>query len=107
MMPIPEMTAVDLAFSNDEHLPKYDDVPDAFKRHNNPYAKFISDWFFGGRTKEDIDRLVPKPGVDKDKALKAIIAVLKSYGPKHEHKEAGCAYMLSEWFHLEDESKHA
>lgn len=100
MIPIPEMQDADVVFSNSRHLPKYEDVPAEFKRDNNPYVLFISDWFFGGRTKQDLERLVPKEGVDKRKALRAIKAALGSWEPKHEHKEAGCAYLLSEWFDL-------
>lgn len=47
------------------------------------------------------DLLTAKPGVDAHKALRAIKAVLGSYEPKHEHKEAACAFMLSEWFDKE------
>ena len=30
----------------------------------------------------------------------AIAAILASFEPKHEHKEAGAAYLLSQWFEL-------
>lgn len=45
-------------------------------------------------------RLTARPGVDRDKALVAIKAALGSFEPKHEHKEAGCAFLLHEWFEL-------
>jgi hypothetical protein len=96
MMPIPEMNDVDSAFSNAKHLPKYDKVPERFKSTYDPYVKFISTWFFNGKTKAEIESLISKEGVDKNKALRAIAACLKSWEPKHEHKEAGCAYMLAD-----------
>jgi hypothetical protein len=40
----------------------------------------------------------PKEGVDVDKALRHIQAIMRSYQPKHEHKEAAVAYLLSQWF---------
>lgn len=105
MMPIPDLNRADVVFGNINHMPKYDTVPDEFKmRRGNPYCDAVSGWFFSGASR-DGDALVvsgekftPKPGVDANKALAAIKAVLGSFEPKHEHKEAGCAYMLSEWF---------
>ena len=109
MLAIPELSAVDVAFGNIKHMPRYETLPEDFKRHSgNDYTKAISSWFFSG-AKGTPDGLIiegmrftAKPGVDKAKALAAIRAVLGSFEPKHEHKEAGCAFMLSEWF---DKSK--
>ncbi len=105
MLPIPELTDVDEAFGNIDHMPAYDTLPVEFKRHNgNAYCKAVSYWFFAGAKREG-DRLIvdgvvfaPKEGVDSTKALSAIRVVLGSFAPKHEHKEAACAFMLSEWF---------
>lgn len=105
MLAIPELTAADVAFGGIKHMPKYETLPDDFKRHNgNDYCKAVSGWFYGG-AKGTPDGLIidgvkftAKPGVDRAKALAAIRAVLGSFEPKHEHKEAACAFMLSEWF---------
>lgn len=105
MLAIPELDRVDVAFGNIKHMPKYETLPADFKRHNgNDYVKAVSSWFFSG-AKPTPDGLIidgmkfsAKPGVDRMKALAAIKAVLGSYEPKHEHKEAACAFMLSEWF---------
>jgi hypothetical protein len=107
MIPVPELNDVDLAFGNIKHMPKYDSVPEEFHRMNNPYVRFVSEWFALGRTKDDMDRLIAKEGVDKVKALRAIKAILGSWEPKHEHKEAGCAYLLSQWFDLKDAKEKA
>lgn len=102
MIPVPEINRVDLAFGNISHMPKYNDVPDEFRRRNGTeYNKFVSAWFFSGRTQADMARLKPKEGVDRGKALAAISAILASFEPKHEHKEAGAAFLLSEWFDLD------
>lgn len=108
MLPIPEINGLDMAFGNIKHMPKYDTLPADFKRHNgNEYCKAVSAWFFRGAQAAphgiEIDGVVfkAKPGVSAGKALAAIKAVLGSFEPKHEHKEAACAFMLSEWFDIE------
>jgi hypothetical protein len=104
MMPIPDLDGPSVAFGDVRHMPKMADIPDDFTRDANPYVRAVCTWFFRG-AKRDGDALVvdgvrftPKSGVDAAKALRAIKAVLGSFEPKHEHKEAACAYMLSEWF---------
>jgi hypothetical protein len=107
MLAIPEMTGADVAFGNVKHMPKYEAIPEDFKRHNgNEFCSAISKWFFKGAQKApdgiiiDGKQFTAKPGVDLSKALAAIRAVLGSFEPKHEHKEAACAFMLSEWFDI-------
>lgn len=98
MIPVPEVTNVDMAFGGSKAmdiLPKMDEIPKEFRDFHNKWSKIINKWFFsGGKIKEAI----PKEGVDKYKAVRAIGCVLASYEPKHEHKTAGAAYLLSEWF---------
>lgn len=105
MMQIPEVTRLNVAFGNISHMPKYESIPDEFKGHRGtPFNEAVSAWFFRGAKRDgdalvvDGQRFTPKAGVDADKALAAIRAVLGSFEPKHEHKEAACAFMLSEWF---------
>jgi hypothetical protein len=98
--PIPDLTNIDVVFGNIKHLPRYETIPDRFKRMRDPYSDFISGWFFSGRTQEDMQKLKERPGVNRGKALAAIKAILASFEPKHEHKEAGCAFLLHEWFEL-------
>jgi hypothetical protein len=104
MTPIPELHAVDVAFGNIKHLPEWEDLSEDLRRgwsnDRNPYCVFVSEWFFKGRTPEDMARLTPRDGVDGYKALTAVEAVLGSFEPKHEHKIAGCAFLLKEWFNL-------
>lgn len=105
MLAVPEgLTRADLAFGNIKHMPKYEDVPDEFKRTNNPFVRAVSSWFFSGAKGREGGIEIAgkaynaKPGVNAAQALAAIRSVLGSFEPKHEHKEAACAYMLSEWF---------
>jgi hypothetical protein len=98
MLEIPTMTMLDIAFGNIKHLPKEADIPQEFWHDSNKWHKFIVGWFFSGVKQEGVESLKPKPGVDKMQALAAVQAILCSYAPKHEHKEAGCAFLMSEWF---------
>lgn len=98
--PIPDVTRLGLAFGKIDHMPRYDAVPDNFKRMNDPYASFISSWFFSGISQPELARLRPREGVNQSKALAAIGTIMRSFEPKHEHKEAGCAFLLHAWFEL-------
>jgi hypothetical protein len=92
------ITRFDLAFGGDMKrlLPPYETIPGEYKHTNNKWDKIVSRWFFSGLPKET--RFVPKPGIDEFTAKTHIRAILMSYEPQHEHKEAGCAYLLSKWF---------
>ena len=95
-----EVTQLDMAFGGEisDLMPAYNTVPEEFKDMNdrNKFNKVISTWFFGGLPKET--EFYPKEGIDTNAALRHVGAVLRSFEPKHEHKEAGCAYLLSLWF---------
>lgn len=95
-----DVSAADLAFpARVEHLmPKYADIPDDFKRGRTKWNELFSKWFYSGVKGL---QFVRKPGVDDEtteKALRQIRCVMRSYEPKHEHKEAAVAYMLSRFF---------
>ncbi len=99
MLEIKEVDAVEAVFGCarvDNLIPKWDGIPEEFKRGNTKWNKLFSDWFFLGLEKGA--EFKPKAGVDKAKALRHIRAVMSSFDPGHEHKEAAVAYMLSEWF---------
>lgn len=99
MIPVPEMTAVEIVFGGTKHMPKHEDIPEEFKDFNRltKWNAIVERWFFRGLPPDT--ELIPKEGVDPKKALRAIGAILGSFEPKHEHKVAACAYLLSEWFH--------
>ena len=93
-----DVSAVDVAFGYGDIatlMPPMADIPEAFTRHSNPWVRLFVDWFYLG-----LDRMtaVPKDGIDKDRALRHIMCVMRSFEPKHEHKTAACAYLLSQWF---------
>jgi hypothetical protein len=78
-------------------MPKYKDVPAEFKTTltQNKWVQLFDEWFFFGLKSLNIN---PKDGVDKDKALRHVRTIMRSFIPKHEHKTAACAWLLSEWF---------
>lgn len=96
MLAIPEVTDVDVAFParGVEIAPPWESIPDEFKRLGQT---IVSDLFFG-RVDMDSLKLYPLPGVDPNKAWRAIQVVLGCYGLKHQHKEAAALFMLHNWF---------
>jgi hypothetical protein len=94
------INGVDLAFGGDTKklLPPYDSIPAEFKRDSNPWCQVVYTWFFNGIKRGVVDSWKAKPGIDKGAALAHVKACLASWEPKHEHKEAGCAYLLDMWF---------
>lgn len=78
-------------------LPPYPAVPDEFKRsHGNQWTALVSTWFCSGLPAGT--KFNPKPGIDPKEAVSHVRAILTSWEPKHEHKEAGAAYLMSKWF---------
>lgn len=77
-------------------MPPMEAIPDEFKNwHGTEWNRLFADWFYSGLKSLD---LTPQPGIDKDAALRHIKTVMGSWEPKHEHKEAAVAYLLSLWF---------
>lgn len=98
MLPV-EVSNVELAFGGSIRtlMPKYQEVPEEFKKfHGNKWIAVVDEWFFRGLS--DNAEFKPKKGIDQSKALRHISAIMRSWEPKHEHKIAACAYLLSEWF---------
>ena len=81
----------------DKLLPPMADIPQEFQRWNpnGKWQKFASDWFFSGLA--DL-KLIPKEGVDQKIALNHLRAIIGSFEPQHEHKEAAVAWLASLWF---------
>jgi hypothetical protein len=76
-------------------MPEYSDIPAEFKHGDTKWNKFFANWFFRG---VKITKITPKEGVDGDKAMRHIGAIMGSYQPRYEHKEAAVAYLCSQWF---------
>lgn len=98
------VTNVFLTFPGDvSHLmPPMNEIPEEFKLGHTEWNKFASDMFFEGL--ENL-QLHVVPGIDAATAWRHISAVVASFQPKHEHKEATVAYLSSIWFTKAETSK--
>ena len=76
-------------------MPDKSDIPDEITNGRSKWCQVTSDWFFSGLHNV---KWTPKEGIDQVKALRHIKAILGSFEPQHEDKEAAVAYLLSEWF---------
>jgi hypothetical protein len=78
-------------------MPPMAEIPVEFKSLNsrNRWIVCQQDWFFTGL--RDVV-WSPKEGVDTIAALRHLKAIQGSWDPKHEHKQAAVAYLLSLWF---------
>lgn len=97
MFPIAEVSAVQAAFPCDvkKMMPKWEEIPEEFKDGKTKWNKLFSDIFFCGVTKLEME---PRKDVDTTKAFRHIKAVMSSFEPQHEHKEAAVAFLMNEWF---------
>ena len=97
MKPI-KVTDAQLVFPADtsKHLPSYSGIPEEFQRGRTPWNKLVTRWFFKGLPVDA--EFHPRDGIDANDAFRHIRYCMGSWEPKHEHKEAGCAYLLSQWF---------
>ena len=96
---IPEFSDAEVAFPTRTCLPPYDDLPEDFVYERGaarPFTSAVDRLFFDGGKLAD-HGLTFKPGVDAAKAMRALRVCLGSWEPKHEHKVAGTAYLLSQW----------
>lgn len=76
-------------------MPKYNELPEEFTRGNTKWNDATSRWFFSGIQKS---QFTVKEGIDADIAFRHIGRVISDWSPKHEHKEAAVAYLMSLWF---------
>ena len=92
-----QVTRLDLAFGGRmaELLPDWKTIPEEFKNGRTKWNRLFNDWFYFGLKQLDF---TPREGIDKSVAAAHISAIMRSWDPQHEHKEAGCAYLMSLWF---------
>ena len=92
-----EVQDVEIAFGGDipDLLPDHEDIPPEFSDNHNPWVLLTSKWFFSGLGKAFWST---RTGVDQETAIRHVRAVLASFAPSHQHKEAGVAYLLHRWF---------
>jgi len=96
MYPIDEVSDAQLAFPArlGKMLPPRKEIPKKYWAwHGQDLA---SQWFYEGLPKGTT--FVPKEGVDRQKALRHLKALLGSFEPEHNHKMAAVTFLLDEWF---------
>lgn len=76
-------------------LPPVEAIPSEFFNTSNPWCQLQRKWFMGGLPTSTQFHL--RPGCEGERMMRHITACQRSYEPKHEHKEAGVAYLLSLW----------
>lgn len=90
-----DVSQVDMVFGQiDGLMPKYSTIEE-YDRRDGWGHKLFTDWFYCGLKSLEMK---PKEGIDKEKALRHIKAIMGSFEPKHEHKTAACAYLFEKWF---------
>ncbi|TXH50897.1 MAG: hypothetical protein E6Q97_19525 [Desulfurellales bacterium] len=67
----------------------------AYSEEGRVWVNLANHVFFRGG---DGIELIPREGVDPQKAWDHLMALLRSWEPKHEHKTAWFAKLASEWF---------
>lgn len=94
---VQEVSQMDMAFGTTAMslMPAFADIPDKFKAGDTKWNQLTNDWFFIGLSKLDI---AEKDGIDLKMALRHIKTIMGSFEPPHEHKEAGIAFLMDQWF---------
>ncbi len=77
-------------------MPKMEDIPEEFRAGGHTkWNRFFNDMFFSRIEDLEFDG---KEGIDAETAWRHIRCISGSFEPKHEHKEAAVAYLMSLWF---------
>jgi maltooligosyltrehalose synthase len=92
-----EVSGLDIAFGGDVKalMPPMETIPEEFRQNHTKWNRIFSEMFFFGA--KDLN-FTPKPGIDTLTAWRHVRAIMGSWEPQHEHKEAACAYLMSLWF---------
>jgi len=93
---------VDLAFGGRmrDLLPAYDSLPEEYRRERDKFSPHVNRWFGLGIK---VSEFKAKEGIDANAAWRHLREIMGSWDPKHEHKIAGVAWLMSQWF---EEPKH-
>lgn len=78
-------------------MPKWEEIPVQFRAYKgNEWVKFVTSWFFAGWPTDRV--LYTREDVDPNEALVHLSTIMRSFQPKHEHKEAAVAWLMSRWY---------
>lgn len=101
MMPVPLVSPHDVNFGRGDYLPERPAIPADFFCVENPYNKLLRRWFGGGIRMSEI---MPRMGINQCDGILAIKALLNYNHAPREHRIAGGAYLMSQWFYLIDDT---
>jgi hypothetical protein len=93
-----KVSAVELAFPAHalDLMPAWEDIPDEFTCGDiNVWSTIASSWFVHGLPDTVEFHLID--GIDGETMVRHLRCILGSYAPKHKHKMAAVAYLLSLW----------
>ncbi|KPM97654.1 hypothetical protein [Vibrio alginolyticus] len=90
---VSSITDVERAFSTTRLLPPMDEIPEEFFSDENIYTKISNAMIFQQNMPNGV--VLFDKGYEEADMVKCVEAHAESYSPKHEHKVAGVAYMIS------------
>ncbi len=96
---IDSITQLDFAFSTDRFLPPEDKIPQEFWS-GNAYVRLTEAMMYGEPMPPGEVTFNEGFRPDGPALQRCIMAHLRSFNPKHEHKIAGVAYMISKITHI-------
>lgn len=80
-----------------EHLPAMSQIPEPFKENfGHPTVILVESLAYGKFRGAQVS-FKPREGLEGEPVWRHILACLRSFEPKHEHKIAGVAYLIDEW----------
>lgn len=102
---VASVTDIDAAFGGGyKYLPKPELIPAKFHETSNPFHRLTCDLMYRGEPGPNTPPMVLNEAYDSvfETIPKFMRSILGSFQPKHEHKIAGAAMLLSEMFTLVD-----
>jgi hypothetical protein len=91
-------------WKGNDFIPSKKDIPEEFREwRGTQWNEVASTWFYSGL---DGYTFKMKKGIDETIAMKHLQIILRSWTPKHEHKIAAVAYLMSEWFEWAKDAKN-
>jgi hypothetical protein len=94
---VPRISGRDNYFGNANYLPSI--IPDTFPNMDF-FIILVEKMFYKEIKNIEILDIIPKHDVDKEKALKTINTILRSFTKEHNDKIRGCAYLMNMWFDI-------
>lgn len=76
-------------------LPDPEEIPEEFWQSHNPWACIASSWFSNGLPANVEFHM--KDGIDGETMFNHLRCIMGSFEPKHQHKIAGAAFLMSQW----------